>query len=216
MFIQTEQWSAAYFKTNLANPKVINALEVWDYSCENLQHYPATYSNRTFLIPQLVASRWSNVTSFTTSSFQKRALFIGSNKSEHRNDWLRSIPDTAIDLRFSTNFVFGDDLLQLMSKRAVLVNIHYFDPPVLEMLRLVPALAAGMCIVSEDIPYVHNMRRLLETAIIFVNNSEDMASHVQTFLTDDTLLKRCREASLMVANKFSVSRWTRTRRYADV
>lgn len=74
-------------------------------------------------------------------------LFYGAATSDRRKRLLKALSER-FNLRVETD-LFGPDLLQVLGRTKVVVNIHFYDNALLETTRIFEALRHGAAVVSE-------------------------------------------------------------------
>jgi hypothetical protein len=76
-------------------------------------------------------------------------LFVGS-LNEQRSAILSKLEQTGLRVAFSAGPLFGANLALLERRARVVLNMHYYTPGIFESFRVVPAVARGARVVSEE------------------------------------------------------------------
>lgn len=76
-------------------------------------------------------------------------LFVGSVNAR-RAAVLSRLDRAHVNVVHTTGPVFGDELAALERRARVVLNMHYYEPGVFEAFRVVPAVARGARVVSEQ------------------------------------------------------------------
>lgn len=79
-------------------------------------------------------------------------LFYGSF-NQRRVDLLRALAKSGLAVIFPTMPVFGIERDQLIARSKIVINIHYFEAMVPEIVRLSYLMANKRCVVSEAAPF---------------------------------------------------------------
>jgi hypothetical protein len=83
-------------------------------------------------------------------------IFIGGIGTNKRRKAILNKIKEKYSLYIPPKYIFQDDLLDILKKSKILLNIHFFDNPILERLRLNECMTSGIRIISEK-PYVDDM-----------------------------------------------------------
>jgi hypothetical protein len=139
--IRASRWlDAAYLE------RLRNCLGILDYSFDNITALieRGVPLKQLFYVPVQPIAK-PNVLS------QKRdidVLFYGARGSSRRDRYLAAL-SKRVNIRIESN-LFGSEMMDLISRSKVVVNIHYFENALLETTRLSEALSHGAFIVSEQ------------------------------------------------------------------
>ena len=144
--ITDRKWSNSLFI------RLAQAIEVWDYSMENVKVLTAK-GIRAFFVPwgyneSMVPTVCTQISS---NNDLPLVLFVGSN-NQRRSDIMRQIK---AKVNVVSN-VWGQELDRVQSTHDIGLNIHYYTgKTILEIPRILPQLVAGLWIISErsDDPY---------------------------------------------------------------
>lgn len=132
---------------------------------------------------------------------QPRPIFFGRS-TKHREAWLTDAKHR-YDVLHIAHGVFGEELLRLMSRPTVSLNIHNEDYPTFEV-RVPLCLAAGHLVVSEPLSPTHG----LEPDIDFIEVIAEMnlMQTLKQVSTDPNVFHRIRVMGRMKAEGFRASR----------
>ncbi len=123
-----------------------------DYSFANLQFYPHPVKNkiRYFDIFKLTDYVYKNyITTILAKVKDIDVLFIGTINKRRRN-----IIDN-LNMRLNTSIIevaniFGDELVELLQRTQIVINLHYYDNCIFEVFRIFDILQNSRCnIISE-------------------------------------------------------------------
>jgi len=78
-----------------------------------------------------------------------KVIFFGTLASEHRKNCVSRIPPEKLTVL--TEVLFGNDLLEEITKHSAVLNLHFIEGVYTEYPRLVTALYAGKPVVSEEL-----------------------------------------------------------------
>lgn len=131
---------------------IIGAVFTIDYSFANLQFYPHSVKNkiRYFDIFKFIDYSYKNyITTILTKNKDIDVLFIGTINTRRRN-----IIDN-LNIRLNTSIVevaniFGDELVELLQRTQIVINLHYYHNCIFEVFRIFDILQNSRCnIISE-------------------------------------------------------------------
>jgi len=74
-------------------------------------------------------------------------LFTGCINS-HRAEWLTALTDAGLNVTILTN-TYGIEKEGYLRRARIVLNLHYYQNATIEQLRIIPALAAGIMVISE-------------------------------------------------------------------
>jgi hypothetical protein len=74
-------------------------------------------------------------------------LFYGAPNS-HRTSQIERLKVAGLNVHWHTD-VHGEELHKWIQQSKMVVNIHYYQPSILELSRIVPALSCGAMVISE-------------------------------------------------------------------
>lgn len=169
ILIQTEQLNTTNRINNslVINKNLIyNCRFILDYEEYNLKKYPIKMKYKIKYIPLPVIKRQPlNISSVKNE--RKRILFFGS-RSIRREKILRYLRNKNFDCLNITS-VYGNDLINLIKNSSIVLNLHYEDESLLEIIRLKECISFEVKILSE-------LPSLLVKNNIVINNPsvEDM------------------------------------------
>ena len=95
-----------------------------------------------------------------------------------------------------------------MQRTKILLNVHNFFPAVLEFARIMPALAAGMCVVSEAAASrASTDARIVSSAVYLVENATVAINVIRTLLENSVALEQCAAAGIALAREQTLDAW---------
>ena len=169
ILIQTEQLNTTNRINNslvISKNLIYNCRFILDYEEYNLKKYPIKMKYKIKYIPLPVIKRQPlNISSVKNK--RKRILFFGS-RSIRREKILRYLRNKNFDCLNITS-VYGNDLINLIKNSSIVLNLHYEDESLLEIIRLKECISFEIKILSE-------LPSLLVKNNIVINNPsvEDM------------------------------------------
>jgi len=131
-------------------PKVLGIYaqhEVWDYSERNASRYEAIGLKRPRVVPIGYAPELTRIEAASDQPID--VLFYGSV-----NDRRRVILE-GLDARLNLEVIFGvygEERDRLIAQSKIVLNLHYYDAQVFEIVRVSYLLANRVCVVSEWSP----------------------------------------------------------------
>lgn len=144
--------------------KLAGAIEIWDYSLKNIQNLKALAKEYNFPKTKYVPMRYQPILTRTRalpnhlSSDSKHdsqidhrkhdVLFFGS-KCPRRDQIIRELRNRNIKVHYSENSLWGEERDRLVSESKIVLNIHYYENPILETSRLTYLLANQAFVISE-------------------------------------------------------------------
>ena len=165
--------------------KLRQADEVWDYSHINFTILTETHQlNNVYFVPLgHYPSLFSDFQPFYSKSCD--ICFLG-NINTRRQYYLDTIDTYLVADKKQTiqrySNIWGKERNQMVQQAGILLNIHFFQPSILEITRLLFLLANGAEVISETSsdPYLDE---LYSPYITFCSSPRDMANTIQCILS---------------------------------
>ena len=167
-----------------AEQLIKNALFSLDYSFVNLGFYPDSVKNKIQHLDIFnIFDKYQRV--YITEILKRDTrdidiLFIGTMNARRKTilDSLRERFDRDINIHAVTT-LFGDDLVELLQKTKIVINLHYYPDAILEVFRIFDIIQNSRChIISE--------RPDLECEQFFVKRLELHVDFIDTIIDDAT------------------------------
>lgn len=136
---QCEQWDSHWLK-DLTLPLMPNAKQVWEWSENNMQNYAPVVKSKCFHVPPGLIDAPVKVAKDID------VLFYGTVDT-HREKILNEVKKY-FQIKIVDN-VFGGEMLTILSRAKVVLNIPYYIPGILEAFRINESLCYGAQVVSE-------------------------------------------------------------------
>jgi len=116
------------------------ALQIWDYSAENMHHYD--FGNPKFLIPPF---------EFEVGELPKKdiELMFYGGVNQRRRQRLDAVKLRSRVPVMIVEHTFGDAMLDILRRTKVVLNIHALDQAPQEAFRITEALSCGCRVVTE-------------------------------------------------------------------
>ena len=155
---QIEQLNQNNFVYNQLSSNVINIMKkcyaLFDYSKVNINYYPKELKENVKLVSPIIKN--NNLSNNeNTENYKKNItiLFIGT-LNERRRKILYALKRYNIYNNLNYNIVivskvFNDELIQIIKKSKIIINIHYFNNALLELFRIHDLLSYNCKILSE-------------------------------------------------------------------
>jgi hypothetical protein len=148
---QCEQWGSHWFGKWYW--EIINgALQVWDFAECNINKYPVELESKVFHIPAgLIKEQGIMLAGFgNTPPIRLKdidVVFYGA-VNKHREDVMNQIRHNKINITCIQD-KYGDEMIDILSRAKVVLNIHFYEKGHLETFRINEALSCGCNVVSE-------------------------------------------------------------------
>ena len=145
--------------------------KITEYSITNIIHnskyeHECGYKNKCYYVPALYKS-------FNKKNFKRDGVVTIHNVNNRRYEILKDINHFNISNEFNINKIY-----KIYKKHQILLNIHQTDNHLtFEELRCLPALASGILVISEDVPYKEHIP--YGKHIIWSNNIQETIINVQ-------------------------------------
>jgi hypothetical protein len=140
--VQLEQWGSAWFTTEYLT-KLRKASVVWEFSKSTVPQLRKKSINAVHVpLGRVDVPLPSPVVEDID------VLFFGSMNS-HRQEVIRALQMGGLKVHIVTN-VYSDARNELIRRAKLVVNIHYYNGACLEQLRVIPCLAYGKLVISEE------------------------------------------------------------------
>jgi hypothetical protein len=129
------------------DPKYINLLKtypVWDYSSSNITYL------KSLGVTDISKMEIGHTKSLETCSKQLQTidvLFFGA-MNQRRKYILIKLKSVGCNVVFTSN-TFGEERDQLIARSKIVLNIHFYESKILEVVRISHLLANKKCVVSE-------------------------------------------------------------------
>ena len=126
--------------------RALESYEVWDYSEDNVARYATLgLAAKPMLLPIGYVPEWTRIPRREAPEFD--VLFYGS-VNPRREAILQELRDAG--LRVASHFgVYGPERDDLIARSKLVLNIHFYDAQVFEMVRVGYLLANGVPVVAE-------------------------------------------------------------------
>ncbi len=169
-----------------------NSRAILEYSLNNIDFL----SKMGILYPHVnylpVGADLSYLPTFSRQKKEFDVVFYGDHKSSPRRQTMLNELGCHFNLKICSE-VFGRDLIEIISKAKVIINIHYYENALLEMPRLQECISLGVPIVSEDACDIDDYPELGDAVTFFRSGSiQDMIDKVRRTLASpppETVLK---------------------------
>ena len=170
-----EQSVAGHFHTPHFIDRVKRARVVWEYSKSNIECWRVRYGIEAKFVPfgyhrQLESIVHAPQRPLTTPGYRIDILFYGASHPR-RSALLAKLRVLGLTV-LEVHSIFGNALWSLVRQATILVNIHYYQPSILEVCRIIPAIVAGKLMISErsDDPLLDQM---YSTITILTKDDQD-------------------------------------------
>ena len=136
---QCEQWGSHWFGKHYWG--IINgALQVWEFAENNIDKYPIELESKVVHVPAgLINGRMQEK--------DIDVVFYGA-VNKHREDVLNQIRNNKIHITCIQD-KYGEEMIDILSRAKVVINIHFYEKGHLETFRINEALSCGCHVVSE-------------------------------------------------------------------
>jgi len=189
---QTSRTLSRHWFHNKYQQLLQNAIEVWDYSITNIQnlktmgittpisYVPLNYMHVLDVIPRLPEDKRSI-----------DVLFYGS-ENPRRVKIYNDLMQIGLKVDFNWYNLWSEDLRAKISQAKIVINIHYYDSPILETSRLSYLVGNGAFVISEpssdpildrnwqDLVVFSPYDHLVENCIQYLVKKEDRVSFQST------------------------------------
>lgn len=146
---QTEQYNQPNMP-KISDTLIQDCYTIYDYSNINLKYYNKNFVKNIKILTPLIDSSFlsQNIT------FDKDIdiLFIGTI-NERRKKILEKLDEWCKNNNYNIKIVsniFGDELIKIINKSKLIINLHYYDNAILEVFRLHDILPYSCQIISEN------------------------------------------------------------------
>lgn len=152
---QIEQLNQNNFVYNQLSSNVINIMKkcyaLFDYSKVNINYYPKELKENVKLVSPII--KYNNLLNNENIEKNITILFIGT-LNERRRKILYALKKYNIYNNLNHNIiivskVFNNELIQIIKKSKIIINLHYFNNALLEVFRIHDLLSYNCKILSE-------------------------------------------------------------------
>lgn len=125
-----------------------NALEIWDYSKKNIQTLIDNGIHNVRYVPFGYSAAYELIDNMDDDNrYDKSLTFIGALNQR------RSLYQKKLSRDYQVNIHYGscyfEDYSNLLKQKGIFINIHYYSPAILEIVRIVPLICNKCCVISE-------------------------------------------------------------------
>jgi len=169
ILFQLEQSVSSRWFTNNYLKDLNNSLAVTDYSLMNIEYLfdkKISYPHIHYL-PIGASHTYGNHIS-ENKSFD--ILFYGDSNSSPRRKKMLDILQENFDVKI-VNEVFGQEMISLIKRAKIVINIHYYENALLETPRIQECLSLGVPVVSESSSDMDDYPELVEAVTFFEEGS---------------------------------------------
>jgi len=153
--VQMEQTSAPRWITESYKQKLVNAVSVWEFSPKNIEYWRSQgIQTPMHHVPIRVPLCFSlDKHNFELSKRDINVLFYGCKNPRRERFYhhlVHLLKPRGFNVLFEMEYnLFGDKREELISRAQIVLNLHYYEPAVLETHRIEYLLAHGTCVMSE-------------------------------------------------------------------
>ena len=138
-----EQWDSRWF-TDEYRTALRKANCVWEFSKSTVDYLQMACIKAVYA--PLGRSSFSISTPVVSEDID--VLFFGS-MNDRRQKFITALQAVGLVV-YTTSNVFGDARDNLIQRSKLVANIHYYEKSVTEQLRIIPCLARGKLVISEN------------------------------------------------------------------
>lgn len=124
------------------------AIAVWDYSLKNIQYLKKLGISRFEYVPLGYMPCLDIIPRVPESEKSIDILFYGS-QNLRRKKLYNELGGLGIKVEFCWNNLWGDELNKKISQAKIVLNIHFYENPILETSRLSYLISNGAFVISE-------------------------------------------------------------------
>lgn len=141
----------SWFTPNYLN-KLANAIEVWDYSIQNIQNLRSDYpqlKNQSFRYVPVGYSPCLNRIQPTPNDHKKYDILFYGSTNPRRNQIIKRLRQENFRVHYRQFDLWHDERDRLISESRIILNLHYYPRPILETTRLFYLIANSCFVISE-------------------------------------------------------------------
>lgn len=173
---QCEQWQSHWFSQNYWHI-LRGAVNIWEWSLDNVNKYYPDVKHKVIHVPTGL------IDGVKSENKDIDVLFYGAiNRSLHRKQVLKELQKT-FKIEIVDN-LYGHEMLNLIARSKVVLNLHYYSRATLEMFRINETLCCQTNVVSErtSLGYYPNVYRDL---IYYGANNGELRSSIRKALNSE-------------------------------
>jgi hypothetical protein len=168
-----------------------NAIQVWDYSIQNKEWLSDNIKIKNILHVPVCFD--SNITNYKSNTIEKDIdiLFYGSLNKKRKNilNKLQKL-NTNLIIVIKNNDCWEEDLLNIILRSKIILNIHYYENAILEMHRLSYLFNTKSFIISENVSDKNQME-IFKNSLIFCNYDDIIDTCIYWLSKDHKKEKDC-------------------------
>lgn len=121
---------------------------IWDYSAQNVQKLRDAGCKRAVHCPVGYVEGMRKVEPLNSKEEDIDVLFYGA-LNDRRKDIIIALENSGLKVTTLFN-VYGKSRDDFIARAKIVLNIHFYEPSVFEIVRVSHLLASGKCVVSES------------------------------------------------------------------
>lgn len=182
---QLEQYVSNWFdKSYLSILKESRA--VWDYSLKNIEYLleNGIEEKNISYVPVSVDIKYAELSNTLERDID--ILFYGDIRSDRRKSILQSISEK-YNIKIVSD-LYGSDLVRILLRTKLVLNIHFYENALLETTRICEALSHGCDVLSEissDIKYYPELLESNKVTFFQLNNLNDLISKLDKYFENE-------------------------------
>ena len=164
--------------TNKIKSIIKNSIITVDYSKTNIEYYPKEIYNKAYYLPYYLPNKFYLNNSMKEKNYD--ILFFGA-KNERRNNIMKKLEELFI-VKYVFD-VFNEDLDKIIMSSKIGINIHYYNEPILETLRINQLLCHNIHIISE-LPCLKDIHTTIpyKNSVTFIDIINDELSNINILI----------------------------------
>lgn len=199
-----EQAAADHTHTPFFIERLRRAVAVWEYSISNMDMWKARYGIQARFVPLGYHADLQNLVRPPLGAQiyapKVDVLFYGT-QHPRRTALLDKLRAARLTVKECSN-VFGAHLWSLVPFVSVIVNIHFYQPSILELARILPAVAAGKLVISERSDDAI-LDRMYAPLVVFADSDSEFIQLCCRFCADRELRElRVKQHTLALHTRF--------------
>lgn len=185
--------------TNRYLKRLEGSIEIWDYSMQNIVNIRNLFSSRNLILPVVKYVPITYLRNFLGTDTNKDidVLFYGST-NPRREKIMADLEAINLKIHFAGYNLWNERRQELINRSKIILNIHFYDNPILETTRLAPLVSQGAFVISE--PSSDKILDKFWSSMVTFCSYDKIVDKISSFLQ---VWESCKEFAILARQELS-------------